>query len=58
MFDLQLQITEYEKIEDFFEKVKYVEDLVLQYAEHKDDPRYVYWNSILENLYYIGFNYY
>lgn len=55
---LQIQITEYEKIEDFFEKVKFVEHLVMQYANNKDSPGYVYWNSVLENLYSLGFNYY
>lgn len=35
---LQIQITEYEKIEDFFEKVKFVEHLVMQYANNKDSP--------------------
>lgn len=56
--DLQLQIMEYEKIEDFFEKVEFVEHIVAHYAEHKHDPRYVYWNSILDILYSLGFNYY
>lgn len=60
MFDLQLQlqIDEYEKIEDFFEKIQFVEHLVTQYANHKDGVGYSYWKAILNHLYYLGFNYY
>lgn len=56
--DLQLQISEYEKLDDFYEKVHFVENIVAYYKNHKDDPCYTYWNNILDYLYFFGFNYY
>lgn len=56
--DLQLQITEYEGIDDFFEKVRFVETMVAYYANRKENPCYMYWKATLDNLYWFGFNYY
>lgn len=56
--DLQLQIYEYEKIDDFFEKVHFVEHIVAYYENNKHNPCYTYWKIILDNLYFFGFNYF
>lgn len=56
--DLQLQIEEYEQIDDFFEKVYFVEKIINLYANNKTNLCYIYWKQVLDNLYDHGFNYY
>jgi len=56
--DLQLQIIEYEKIDDFFEKVHFVEGIITQYTSDNSSPGYMYWKQVLEYLYDVGFTYY
>jgi|AntAceMinimDraft_18_1070375.scaffolds.fasta_scaffold00022_14 hypothetical protein len=56
--DLHLQITEYEQIDDFFEKIRFVEQIINLYANNQSNPCYIYWKQVLDNLYDHGFNYY
>lgn len=63
MSDIDTQIKEYEKIDVFNidKRIYYAQNILKYYKHTKLHDREIhihYWNSILNNLYHIGFEYF